>query len=122
MASLTEAVEKPAHVPDEAVFDFDYHRDPALLANPHRRMRELLETAPKVFWTPRNGGTWIAIGFDEVFEALRKPEIFSSSIIPPEQIEFVNGDIVPLIIHSFRGNTGTKMGLLSLHGGTPCVS
>lgn len=89
MASLTEAVEKPAHVPDEAVFDFDYHRDPALLANPHRRMRELLETAPKVFWTPRNGGTWIAIGFDEVFEALRKPEIFSSSIIPPEQIEML---------------------------------
>ena len=87
MASLTEAVEKPAHVPAEAVFDFDYHHDPALLANPHVRMRELLETAPKVFWTPRNGGTWIAIGFNEVFDALRQPEIFSSSIIPPEQIE-----------------------------------
>jgi cytochrome P450 len=87
MASLTEAVEKPAHVPDEAVFDFDYHYDPALLADPHKRMRELLDSAPKVFWTPRNGGTWIAIGFNEVFDALRRPDEFSSSIIPPEQIE-----------------------------------
>ncbi|MCB2063751.1 MAG: cytochrome P450, partial [Novosphingobium sp.] len=87
MATLTEAVEKPAHVPDEAVFDFDYHHDPALLADPHARMIELLEIAPKVFWTPRNRGTWIAIGFDEVFSALRRTDEFSSSILPPEQIE-----------------------------------
>jgi cytochrome P450 len=87
MVELSQAVEKPAHVPDEAVFDFDYHYDPALLADPHVRMRELLETAPKVFWTPRNGGTWIAIGFNEVFDALRRPDEFSSSILPPEQIE-----------------------------------
>lgn len=86
MASLTEAVAKPAHVPDEAVFDFDYHYDPDLLADPHGRMSELLEVAPKVFWTPRNGGTWIAIGFNEVFDALRRPDEFSSSILPPEQI------------------------------------
>ena len=71
MATLSEPVEKPGHIPDEAVFDFDYHYDPALLADPHKRMRELLDTAPKVFWTPRNGGTWIAIGFNEVFDALR---------------------------------------------------
>ncbi len=87
MTTLTEAVEKPAHIPDEAVFDFDYHNDPELVANPHKRMRELLDVAPRVFWTPRNGGTWIAIGFEEVFSALRQPEIFSSSIIPREQIE-----------------------------------
>lgn len=87
MATLTEPVEKPAHVPDEAVFDFDYHYDPALLANPHERMRELLEIAPRVFWTPRNGGTWIAIGFEEVFGALRRTDEFSSSIMPVEEIE-----------------------------------
>ena len=87
MATLTDAVEKPAHVPDEAVFDFDYHHDPALLADPHERMIELLDIAPKVFWTPRNSGTWIAIGFNEVFEALRQPEIFSSSFMPRDQIE-----------------------------------
>jgi cytochrome P450 len=83
---LTEAVEKPAHIPDAAVFDFDYHYDPELLADPHKRLRELLDIAPKVFWTPRNGGTWIAIGFNEVFEALREPNIFSSSILPQETI------------------------------------
>lgn len=87
MATRADPVEKPAHVPDEAVFDFDYHYDPGLIADPHKRMREVLETAPRVFWTPRNGGTWIAVGFEEVFSALRRTDEFSSSIIPPEQIE-----------------------------------
>jgi cytochrome P450 len=87
MATLSKPAERPDHVPDEAFYDFDYRSDPGLLVDPHKRMQEMLEIAPKVFWTPRNRGTWIAIGFDEVFEALRRPEDFSSSIIPPEQIE-----------------------------------
>lgn len=86
MEALNEAVPVPAHIPPEAVYDFDMRHDPALLANPHERVRELLREAPPVFWTPRNGGRWIAIGHEEVFEASRDPERFSSGLMPREQL------------------------------------
>lgn len=87
MATLTEPVPVPDHVPPEAVFDFDMRFDPALLKDPHERVQELLRVAPPVFWTPRNGGRWIAIGHAEIFEASRDPEHFSSSYMPKDQLE-----------------------------------
>lgn len=86
MGAVTEAVAKPDHIPPEAVYDFDMRHDPALLADPHERVRELLRDAPPVFWTPRNGGRWIAIGHQEVFQASRDPENFSSGLMPREQM------------------------------------
>jgi cytochrome P450 len=85
--ALTEAVRVPDHVPPEAVYDFDMRFDPGLLANPHERVRELLREAPPVFWTPRNGGRWIAIGHEEIFQASRDPEHFSSGLMPREQMQ-----------------------------------
>jgi len=84
---LTEAVAVPDHIPPQAVYDFDMRHDPALLANPHERVRELLRDAPPVFWTPRNGGRWIAIGHAEIFQASRDPETFSSGLMPREQMQ-----------------------------------
>ncbi|MCW1427626.1 cytochrome P450 [Novosphingobium sp. JCM 18896] len=86
MAALSEAVPVPAHVPPEAVYDFDMRADPGLLANPHERVREMLREAPPVFWTPRNGGRWIAIGHPEIFQASRDPENFSSGLMPREML------------------------------------
>lgn len=86
MEALTEAVAVPDHIPPEAVYDFDMRHDPALLANPHERVRELLREAPPVFWTPRNGGRWIAIGHGEIFQASRDPATFSSGLMPREQM------------------------------------
>ncbi|RZK00317.1 MAG: cytochrome P450 [Novosphingobium sp.] len=60
--------------------------DPGLLANPHERVREMLREAPPVFWTPRNGGRWIAIGHPEIFQASRDTETFSSGLMPREQM------------------------------------
>lgn len=87
MTALSQAVPVPAHIPPEAVYDFDMRQDPALQENPHERVRELLREAPPVFWTPRNGGRWIAIGYDEVFEASRDPERFSSGLLPRDQMQ-----------------------------------
>jgi len=84
--ALSETVAIPEHIPPEAVYDFDMRHDPALLANPHERVRELLRDAPPVFWTPRNGGRWIAIGHAEIFQASRDPETFSSGLMPREQM------------------------------------
>ncbi|HTH28667.1 MAG TPA: cytochrome P450 [Sphingobium sp.] len=66
------------------MFDFDMQFDAALLADPHERVRALLRDAPPVFWTPRNGGRWVAIGHPEIFKASRDPENFSSSPMPRE--------------------------------------
>ena len=76
----------PDHVPPEAVYDFDMRHDPALLADPHERVRELLREAPPVFWTPRNGGRWIVIGHEELFQASRDTETFSSGLMPRAQM------------------------------------
>jgi cytochrome P450 len=84
--ALTEAAAVPDHIPPEAVYDFDMRRDPALLADPHERVRELLRDAPPVFWTPREGGRWIVIGHAEIFEASRDTERFSSGLMPRDQM------------------------------------
>jgi cytochrome P450 len=78
MNDVSPFASKPAHVPQAAVYDFDMYRDPALLADPHERVREILRKAPPVFWTPRNGGHWVAIGHEAVFEASRDTAHFSS--------------------------------------------
>jgi hypothetical protein len=52
--TLSEAVPVPARVPPEAVYDFDLRHDPALLAEPHERLRELLRDDPREFAKPEN--------------------------------------------------------------------
>ena len=49
VAKLSPAVQKPPHVPDAAVYDFDMFRDPAYVADPHKRILDLVKNAPPVF-------------------------------------------------------------------------
>jgi cytochrome P450 len=77
-------IARPAHVPESAVFDFDYFHDVGLFDDPHACIRKLVDEAPPLFWTPRNGGHWIAIGYQEAFRILREPENFSSALMPAE--------------------------------------
>jgi len=86
VTTLTPAVPVPAHIPPAAVYDFDMRFDPGLLANPHARLAEIVRDAPPVFWTPRNGGRWIAMGYQETFDIARDTETFSSAYMPPEQM------------------------------------
>jgi len=85
MTDTTLMAPRPAHVPHSAVFDFDMFLDPALLKDPHERVRELIRDAPPVFWTPHNRGHWITLRFEDIHRAMREPESFSSAMIPPEQ-------------------------------------
>ena len=50
MSDLSPAVARPDHVPESAVYDFDMFMDPALITDPHERIRELVRAAPPVFW------------------------------------------------------------------------
>jgi cytochrome P450 len=60
--------------------------DPALLTDPHERVQQILRDAAPIFWTPRNGGHWIAMGHKEVFALSRDTDNFSSVLMPPSQI------------------------------------
>jgi cytochrome P450 len=85
MSNTALMAPRPAHVPDSAVFDFDMFLDPALLKDPHERVRQLLRDAPPVFWTPHNRGHWITLRFEDIHRAMREPKSFSSAMTPPEQ-------------------------------------
>ncbi len=85
--TLSEAVPTPGHVPESLVYDFDMFMDPAYRADPHQRVLDLLENAPPIFWTPRNGGHWMLVGHAANFEAARDTEAFSSEVLPYEQME-----------------------------------
>ena len=86
MNALSPVVPVPAHVPAEAVYDFDMFLDPALVSDPHERIRQILRDAPRVFWTQRNGGHWVVMGHKENYIASRDTETFSSEMYPREAI------------------------------------
>lgn len=85
MADKTLMAPRPAHVPKSAVFDFDMFLDPALLRDPHERVRQLLRDAPPVFWTPHNRGHWITLRFEDIHRVMREPKSFSSAPLSPKQ-------------------------------------
>jgi cytochrome P450 len=86
VASTSPAVPTPPHIPDAVVYDFDAYRDPGMLANPSKRIAEVVRLAPPIFWTPRNGGHWIIQGYEALFNAYRDPTIFTSQFsMTPEQ-------------------------------------
>lgn len=81
---LSPLTPKPDHIPDHLVYDFDLRADPALLANPHDRVLDLVKNAPPIFWTPRNGGSWYLTSHEAIFTAARDIETFSNTYMPPE--------------------------------------
>ncbi len=85
MSSPNSLAERPAHVPESALFDFDIFHDPELLQDPHRRALSLLQSAPPLFWSPRNGGHWIALRHADTHTVLCTPQTFSSSLLSPRQ-------------------------------------
>lgn len=94
-ASLSPAVPQPDHVPDSVVYDFDMFHDPGLVADPHKRILDLVENAPPVFWTPRNGGHWILLSHAANFDAARDTESFSNEVIPHEQVQAMLAQLPP---------------------------
>jgi cytochrome P450 len=86
-SALRPQIPRPAHIPDSVVYDFDFHHDPALKEDPHKRVLDVISKAPPVFWTPHNGGHWMIIGYDAVFKASRDTEAFSSSVVSAAQMK-----------------------------------
>ena len=91
-ATATLARARPAHIPPERVVDYDVYRGglPETTSDLHEGLYKLAETHGRgIFWTPHNGGHWFINDFELLFEAARKPELFSSTemTIPPVPVE-----------------------------------
>ena len=66
----------PAHVPAGLVRDFDYHSDPAFLADPFAAFDRTRDD--RAFYSVIHGGYWVLTRADDIREAFQHPEIFSS--------------------------------------------
>jgi cytochrome P450 len=77
----TKMQQIPSHVPVGRVFDFDLYAltgDPAVTPFPQQGMRTLLRSAPDLFFTPANGGHWVATRYDIMSAILQDPARFSA--------------------------------------------
>lgn len=68
---------QPPRVPDHLVFDFDIYADPRVGEDVQGTYARTLEDAPDIFWTRKNGGHWIAKGFEAISQVVTDPEHFS---------------------------------------------
>jgi cytochrome P450 len=68
---------KPAHVPDALVYDFDLYDIPGGGEDIQLAYRAIQLSAPEIFWTPRNGGHWVATRAEDICEMQRDYARFS---------------------------------------------
>jgi cytochrome P450 len=76
----------PDHVPAELVHDFDFLAPPGAADDVQLAWKRLHKEAPDIFWTPRNGGHWIATRGEDIREVQTNFRRFSQRfmIIPKE--------------------------------------
>lgn len=79
---FAEPVEKPSHVPVELVRDLDPYALPGLTNgysdDIHAVWKSIQDSHPDFFWTPRNGGHWIATRYREMAELTTDAHRFSN--------------------------------------------
>jgi len=77
-SGLDTIAKKPDHVPDHLVFDFDMFEDPRIRDDVQLGYMSLHRDAPDIFWSPRDGGRWMATRYEDVCAIAIDTETFSS--------------------------------------------
>jgi cytochrome P450 len=74
----------PEHVPPELIYDVDIFDLPEAGIGVHEAWKKLQTEAPRVFWTPRNGGVWMAVRAKEILEIQNDADSYSmrGSLVP----------------------------------------
>lgn len=57
---------KPDHVPEELVRDFDFYNIPGSADDIQAAYHRVQQENPDIFWTPRNGGHWVATRAEDI--------------------------------------------------------
>ncbi len=78
----------PPHIEPRSVADYDVYNDHryAETGDLHVGLHKLAEEIGwGIFWTPHNGGHWFINDYELIFDAVRRPDLFSNSAmsIPP---------------------------------------
>ena len=76
-ANISPLAPKPDHVPDALVYDFDMYDVPGSNDDIQLAYRAVQQAAPDIFWTPRNGGHWVATRAEDIEAMQRDHEYFS---------------------------------------------
>jgi cytochrome P450 len=71
----------PEHIPPALVHDFDFLAPPGAQDDLHLAWKRLHAEAPDVFWTPRNGGHWIATRGEDIREIQTNHRRYSQRIM-----------------------------------------
>ena len=78
----------PDHVPAELMVDFDFFHIPEGVTDPAEIWHGLVaRDAPRIFYTPHNGGHWVFLDYHDIAEAYRNHGLFSTYQTPIPPIE-----------------------------------
>jgi cytochrome P450 len=69
--------ERPAHVPPDRVVPFDIYSVPNSDEDIQLAFRAFQQNCPDIFWTPANGGHWVATRADLIEQIQKDPARFS---------------------------------------------
>lgn len=71
--------EVSSHVPKSIIAKYDYFDQPGFKDDPHEVINNIFEgRSPRIIYTPLNGGHWVIGGYQELFDAARDTQTFSS--------------------------------------------
>jgi cytochrome P450 len=81
-------VDANSTVPDKLVIDVDIFNLPGVQEDVQLAWRRLQQTCPDIFWTPKNGGHWVATRAVDIRYIQSEHQIFSNSqiFIPKTQL------------------------------------
>jgi cytochrome P450 len=76
---------KPDHVPESLVHDFDFYAVPGAQDDVQAAYVASARAAPDIFWTPFNGGHWVATRAEDILAMQRDHRHFSHRhiLLPP---------------------------------------
>lgn len=78
-------MQRPDHVPAELVRDFDLYDIPGASEDIQAAYSRIQQSSPDIFWTPHNGGHWVATRAEDILAMQRDYARFSHKhiLIPP---------------------------------------
>lgn len=76
---------RPEHIPAELVYDFDLYNVPGASEDVQAAFAAVQQATPDIFWTPRNGGHWVATRAEDIMVMQREYGRFSHKhiVLPP---------------------------------------